>query len=113
MAALLGCALGLAPLIASASGADAHHRLARTLSEQGRHEEALEEIQVAIDERPDYAPWHLTRGTILRHLGKYEAALGAFDRAIVRSGSRWVQRDCTADTDDPSPLMYACGSSAC
>ena len=77
------CASCLLAQPVSADEAEAHYRLAVTLRDQGRYDDALEEINAAVDERPSYAPWHVTRGSILRHLEKYDAALRAFDRAIA------------------------------
>ncbi|TNF61665.1 MAG: tetratricopeptide repeat protein [Deltaproteobacteria bacterium] len=78
----LGCALWLAAPAALADAADAHYRLAKTLRNEGRYEEALAEIDLAVAARPTYAQGHITRGSILRRLGRYEEALKAFKRAI-------------------------------
>jgi Flp pilus assembly protein TadD len=65
-----------------ADAADAHYQLAKTLRAEGRYEEALAEIDLAVAARPTYAQGHVTRGSILRRLGRYEEALKAFKRAI-------------------------------
>ena len=78
----LGCALWLIAPIASADEADAHYRIAKTLRDQGRYEEALAEIDAAVRLRPSYAQGHITRGSILRRMGRDEDALEAFERGI-------------------------------
>ena len=83
MGAILGCALWLMTPAALADAADAHYQLAKTLRAEGRYEEALAEIDLAVATRPSYAQGHLTRGSILRRLGRYQEALRAFERAIA------------------------------
>ena len=68
--------------VAQADEASAHYRLARTLRSEGKLDEALKEIDMAVKLRPTYAQGHLTRGTILRRMDRLDEAVVAFDRAI-------------------------------
>ena len=52
---VLGCALWLTAPVVSADAADAHYRLAKTLRAEGRYEEALAQIDLAVAARPGYA----------------------------------------------------------
>ncbi|MCE2508447.1 MAG: tetratricopeptide repeat protein [Nitrosopumilaceae archaeon] len=52
------------------------------MSEAGLGGEALETLDTAIEVVPDIAKCWGMRGDILRELGKYDEALGCYDRAI-------------------------------
>ncbi|MBW2684316.1 MAG: hypothetical protein JRE19_00195 [Deltaproteobacteria bacterium] len=58
----------------SADAADAHYHIAKTLRAEGRYEEALREIDLAVATRPTYAQGHLTRGSISTRKGILRAA---------------------------------------
>ncbi|MGB5364934.1 MAG: hypothetical protein WBN14_01610, partial [Polyangiales bacterium] len=75
---VLVCAMWLMAPVGLADEADAHYRLAKTLRAEGHYEEALAEIDLAVAARPSYAQGHLTRGSILRRLARYDDALRAF-----------------------------------
>jgi tetratricopeptide (TPR) repeat protein len=74
-------------------------RLARLLSENDRHAEALAEIDAALVLAPTQADWHDLRATLLTLAGRYEealaacapAALGAEPPLALRGRAAWVE----------------------
>src|SRR5579884_1543146 len=51
--------------------------------QEGRHREALAEINLVLAEKPDVAEALATKGNVLIRLGRHADALLSFDRAIV------------------------------
>lgn len=62
-----------------------HVQFARVLGELGRHEEALSEIELALELAPEVAEHHYQRAVALDRLGRYREAVEAFEAAIARA----------------------------
>ncbi|MFY1632798.1 tetratricopeptide repeat protein [Solwaraspora sp. WMMB335] len=58
------------------------HNRAQLLAAVGRHEESLVELDAVIASDPNYAEYHLDRGTTLRRLGRPVAALASYEQAL-------------------------------
>ena len=56
--------------------------LANALKDEGRQEEALDAVDVAISAAPDDWRHHRLRGSLLWDIGRHEQALGAYDRGL-------------------------------
>jgi tetratricopeptide (TPR) repeat protein len=61
--------------------ADIRHYTALCLGFMGRTEEALEQIDLAVDVNPRYVEAHINRALLLQELGRYEEARRAVERA--------------------------------
>ena len=62
--------------------ADIHYTLGVTLWQQGEFDEAANELQAAIQAKPDYAEAHYTLGTVLKQQGKLQEAAASLREAI-------------------------------
>jgi tetratricopeptide (TPR) repeat protein len=80
---LPACATMPAKRAPEAARADSRHRveLARELTEQGRFDEALHELAMAISENPTLTVAHLQAGEIYKLAGDFDAAETSFRRA--------------------------------
>ena len=68
------------------NSADAHARLAMSLSNAGRHEEAIALLERAIRLNPYPPNWYLANlGNAYRNAGKYEDAVTLFKRVLSRN----------------------------
>src|SRR5512140_3633341 len=61
--------------------ADAHHLLGLAYSMLGRKDDALKELDRALELNPRYVDAHLNRAVLLNDLGRYEEAAAAFGKA--------------------------------
>ena len=66
----------------------ARYGVARVLSERGRHEEALAELDRAVGLYPEFGAAWYARGLALRKLGRLDEARESLGRA-ARFGTRW------------------------
>ena len=66
----------------------ARYGVARVLSERGRHEQALAELDRAVSLYPEFAAAWYARGLALRNLGRLDEARESLGRA-ARFGTRW------------------------
>jgi tetratricopeptide (TPR) repeat protein len=67
--------------------------MAKLLAEERRWDDALVELDLAIEDQPEIANFHLSRATVLIALGRHEAARRDAERAI--------------DLDRAEPLAHA------
>jgi tetratricopeptide (TPR) repeat protein len=67
--------------------------LAIVYSALGRDEEAIEELQRAIEIKPDWPTLHSTLSMVYRYLGRYEKAVEALQRAIDLEPDNMEYRD--------------------
>lgn len=67
---------------ADGGGADCLARLGEALAAAGRNAEACVAYERAIALKPDYAAAHNNLGVALKHLGRTDDAVAAFDRAL-------------------------------
>lgn len=61
--------------------ADAHHLLGLAYSMVGRKDDALRQLERALELNPRYVDAHLNRAVLLNETGRYEDAAAAFARA--------------------------------
>lgn len=72
----------LSEVVAGGGGfADAHHLLGLAFSMVGRRDEALAELDRALELNPRYVDAHLNRAVLLNEMGRYEDAAAAFAAA--------------------------------
>jgi len=74
------------------SNADAHRMYAHLLSNTGRHNQALREIDEALRLDPLSFMHNTMRGTFLLHGGQVDAAIAAEKRALEIDSNLWVAR---------------------
>lgn len=60
------------------------------LSYAGKHEEALEHLEIYIATRPWLVTSYQDQGDLLRNAGRYEEAIRAYERAISIAPSSWL-----------------------
>ena len=70
----------------------ARHLLGVTRAQAGRMDEALADIEAALELRPDDAEAVLNRANVLKSLNRLEAALAGFDRALALK-PHWPQAE--------------------
>ncbi|MCA9701433.1 MAG: tetratricopeptide repeat protein [Myxococcales bacterium] len=73
---------GVGEVLAGMADADPKVIEAEALMGQGKYERALETIDAAIAERPDYARFHYVRGNALTYLDRDDEALVAYQKAV-------------------------------
>jgi len=62
--------------------AEDHFNLGMTLQQQGRHEEAIAQYELALQLRPDYADAYHNIGVALQQTGKLERAIGYYQKTL-------------------------------
>ena len=78
----------------------------RRLTRDGRHREAIEALNLAIDQNPHFAEAYFTRGACYYSLGSYEQAGDDLDAAAIlgcRDAQFWSKHTIYSfdkDTDD-------------
>jgi tetratricopeptide (TPR) repeat protein len=71
--------------------------LANSLIQLDRLDEALTTVEYALRLDPEFAGHHATKGIILDRMGRYEAAMRAYEQALARDpgladGMHWLDR---------------------
>ncbi len=98
-AVLAGCIImglaGIAPVLADNQLAIEYYNNGVELAYQGDYNQALEKIDLALAENPNFTLALTTKAGILNSLGRYQEALSASDEAIVQNQSlpyAWVNK---------------------
>jgi tetratricopeptide (TPR) repeat protein len=80
---ILLCILAIPVVNADNLVAIQHYNQAVDLANSGKFEEALEEVDLALQENPNFTLALVTKGGILNAQGKYQDAINESDKAIV------------------------------